>query len=301
MFASDDDPANRRTFAPGVACCTYHPRLANFLVGRQLRKGGEGASRLLERIESGDGVTATGIVPPDGWAQVYAEGRKNGAFGQANFVRCPFLSDSMSCTVWADRGAVCRTWFCAHDDGPRGAALWRTVKAALWEIEGRVARWAIREGSPPEDGASATAWTAWYLWCAEQVDGLAAEAIVDAAVEQLRDDMLAAWSQLDTKLPDVLAASMSQWLVGDRIHVYGYSVYDSASVPASLFTFLSKLDGERPWREALEGSELDEADVAELFRIAALVPPTHAHLCADSELGLRLQTPDGKWVALDPE
>ena len=45
----------------------------------------------------------------------------------------------------------------------------------------------------------------------------------------------------------------------EDVIVYGYSAYDSVRVPKTLWQFLSRLDGRKPWEEAASEAELDPA------------------------------------------
>jgi hypothetical protein len=55
----------------------------------------------------------------------------------------------------------------------------------------------------------------------------------------------------------------------DRVLLAGYSTFDAVDVPASVFVFLSRLDGATPWRDALVPGISDD-DVRELFRVGVL-------------------------------
>ncbi|TNE89792.1 MAG: hypothetical protein EP330_10310 [Deltaproteobacteria bacterium] len=306
MVDKPGDPAGTVTFSPQVGCCTYHPRLPNFLVGRILREGGEGAERLKVQLREGQ-PDAWELGPPVGWLDEYQAGRQD-RFGKSGFVRCPYLANpaegGLHCTIWKDRGAVCRTWYCAHDQGPSGAAMWRSLKRVLLTAERLLARWAVSAGDPPRPGAEPEAWEAWYLRAADMVDAWDGEYLGNLAdLERSRDGFLGTWSELaEDEVPEVLGACLTKWLVGDdRIVVYGYSAFDVARVPRSLWQFLSQLDGERPWGAAAAEAAFAEEHVLDLFRVGALEPPTSAHLDPVQGSRLRLKTPDGKWLTLEPD
>ena len=65
MAPRDEAHANhQRTFTAAERCCTYNPFLPNFMVGRILRRGDEGARAMLARLRTtDDGVSAAGVGP----------------------------------------------------------------------------------------------------------------------------------------------------------------------------------------------------------------------------------------------
>lgn len=127
-----------RGFSPGVKCCTYAPSLPNFQVGRALAAGGEAAARVQRRLREGS-ATATWLHPSEHEAAVYDAERAR--FGATRALVCPYLADDATCAVWAYRNAVCATWFCQHDAGETGAALWDAAVELFHFAEGGVAVW----------------------------------------------------------------------------------------------------------------------------------------------------------------
>lgn len=300
-----DAPASV-SFDPDVGCCTFFPKLPNFLLGRILREGGEGAARVRALLADGEG-DERGIAPGEDWRQRYDAGRMR-QFGRTGFVRCPYLANpeggGLHCTVWKNRGGVCRTWFCSHENGRSGASMWRDLKLLLLRIEAMLGNWVIQEGEAPPTGASPEALEAFYLRAAELVDGAGEGTLPPDALEKYRDAFHAAWSEIDDfdEVPEVLAASLTQWFVGeDDVIVHGYSAFDYARVPRSLWDFLSRLDGEKPWRVASEEAAFGEEPVLELLRVGALMMPTDDHVGELEGPRVRFRTNEGEWHVLDSE
>jgi Fe-S-cluster containining protein len=140
-----------RFFRPDTKCCTFHPRLPNYLVGAVLADddpaAAEGRRRIEARIASGVGVTPEWLHPPRTFSLLYDNAR--GAFGRARGLRCPFYeAEAGGCTIWAHRDAVCATYFCKYDAGADGRRLWTAVKELVSLVEIQLARAALLELAP---------------------------------------------------------------------------------------------------------------------------------------------------------
>src|SRR5713101_9404777 len=76
---------NTLYFSPRVKCCTYQPRLPNYLVGRALNDEdfafSAGRATLEQRIDRGLGVTPLGIDQTAAYGLIYQHGTE--AFGRA--------------------------------------------------------------------------------------------------------------------------------------------------------------------------------------------------------------------------
>lgn len=261
------DPKER--FDPEIRCCTYHPTVPNFLVGRGLLRGGASREVLLRRIGEGSGVDALGIAPPKGWADRYFSPRM--AFGRDRSMRCPFwVGGELSCGIWADRNATCRTWFCKHDGGVRGQRLWTALREGLSATEQHLARECARRGTPPR-GGDAAAFVAWYEDCARMVDAWAGEP--PETLSEARRRIAGAVEASEAEIPDVVVAAVRDARATDvGFLLEGYSRYDLFSAPPGVMTFLARLDGAVRWRDAL-GDGVDEPLVRGLWRAGLLAAP----------------------------
>lgn len=251
---------NRRAFKARVRCCTYHPRLANYAVGRVLRRGDTGARQMLKRLKNPDGVGPRGVGPDRPSAELY-EARSNDQFGNMALV-CPYwVEGPFGCSIHADRNPVCRTWFCKHMEGERGWHVWMKAKSVLQWIEDRLTEAPLRDAPAPAEGADRDEWIAWYLYCAAWVDEHGGEhlrASRDAEWERRLKGLREAVSARDEALPDVVGAQVFDWeIVGEVVRMTAYSNYDTHDLPRHVFVLFSKLDGKRPWREALGLAEAE--------------------------------------------
>ncbi len=269
-------------FHPQGRCCTFHPSTANFYAGRALRDGGTSARVMRARIETGVGVTAWGIRPSPEWREHYTKvaGER---FGRDPSLRCPYwVGGDLACGIWQARSSICRTWFCKHEEGLQGAAVWAQVQRVLAHIESLLADFCIAVGSPPTPPVSSPQWLRWFEFCADRVDRAGDDevaALADSALNTGRVDLRTLQGRPARVLPDIVVPSVAEFWHEERgVRLSGYSSFDSIVAPKSIFRFFAGLDGERTWREARDAAgtgpgEISDEFVAELFRIGAIEAP----------------------------
>lgn len=293
---------DREVFLEEARCCTFFPRLVNFKVGRVLQAGGAGAAVMRGLLGAGASVMALGVQPGPEWmAQYFAVGP--GGFGHTLALRCPYwVGGELACGVWSERNHVCRTWFCKHDEGQQGQDLWDGLRDVLGRADRVLADALVAGGEPPEDSEDPALWEAWFLGCAERLDGLDTAGLADdPKLADLRQKLRDADAARGGALPDVLAPSLMKWEVRpEGGWVYSYSPYDECPVPGDIWQLLSRLDGERTWQQAVAetraaGFSADEPLIRALVRIGALEHRDPRH----TEPGLarvKLQEADGRWT-----
>lgn len=274
--------SRERPLDQDLRCCTYQPTHPNWLVGRGLRRGGDGAERITRRIAAlDDGVSPLGIGPTRTQVEAWRDRGVMALFGQDASMLCPYFLGDAGCSVWRDRGAVCRTWFCKHTDGPRGRDLWVAAARVLRSVERRLAAWCLRTAEPPTE-RDVDALVAWYIACADRVDAMdPAEALA------LRDDVVAGrLADLEhahrahlPEVPTYLGPSINgiePRAEGGFLAVAGAHL-DHTVLPDGIFELLSRLDGRTPWTEALAeanaalGEERFDASLIELLFRRCLV------------------------------
>ncbi len=289
-----DDAEDPRFFSPDARCCTYHPRLPNFLVGRALRDGGTSAEVMRRRLALGGGISAEGVAPDKAWFERYQEVGRAG-FGRALSIRCPYwVGGDFACGIWQNRGAVCRSWHCRYAAGPAGLRVWEATKLVLQLVEGSLQAHCLAVGARPGAKASSKTWEAWFVWCADEIDRVSADPSrlpTDDRLLVARRALAEAVGKLTPPMPERLRPAVSDMRVleSGRVVLFAYSARDWVEADRGIFQFLSRLDGETPWREALAaaqaaGAAVDEALVHELWRVRALrapeagdVPPEGEH------------------------
>jgi Fe-S-cluster containining protein len=123
-------------------CCTYHPRVANFLLGlaAETPAGEAVLNNLLDR----------GMLIPEGmhyaplqWVD-YLDDLQKDAFGRSDKVLCPNLDQSTGyCNIHAFRNSVCSTFFCYKDHGEAGDSFWDQVQVLGSQVEMALGQWAL--------------------------------------------------------------------------------------------------------------------------------------------------------------
>ena len=133
-------------FNPESKCCTYLPRLHNFLVGMILTDDdpamAAGRATVAARLQAGLAVTPLGLEQPAKHRALYTQIEPR-AFGRAQSLRCPhYLAEQGGlCGVWKYRNSICSTWFCKYARGAVGRDFWETAKLLLLTVEDDLSRW----------------------------------------------------------------------------------------------------------------------------------------------------------------
>jgi hypothetical protein len=151
MCAKGEEKPGSRSyyFDPAVKCCTYVPRLHNFLVGRILSDNdplaGPGRATVENRLRQRVAVTPLGLGLPAVFTLLYDQSR--GAFGRSRSLRCPhYIEEGGRCGIWRNRNSTCATWFCKHVRGKVGQTFWKdSLHHLLRVVERDLARWCVLE------------------------------------------------------------------------------------------------------------------------------------------------------------
>jgi hypothetical protein len=142
----------RAFFRPDVKCCSYQPKLPNYLVGAVLCDEradlDEGRTRIEQLIEGRIGVTPAWLGPSNRY-MVLLEASRQSSFGRSLSLRCHFFHpQTHDCTIWRYRQADCATFFCKYDAGADGQRYWRSLDGYLRLVEERLSRWALESVAP---------------------------------------------------------------------------------------------------------------------------------------------------------
>jgi len=146
-------PTRAPVFLEAVKCCTYLPKLPNYLVGCILASdsvSADGKISVVERIDRMVGVSPLGLNSTPVYDLIYQQ--SGTGFGTMGAMRCPhYLDASGGCGIWQYRNSVCSTWFCKHVRGKIGADMWQAVRRLLVRVEQDLSIWAAVEVGAPID------------------------------------------------------------------------------------------------------------------------------------------------------
>lgn len=122
-------------FKPDAKCCTFFPKLPNYLVGGLLSDNSpemaEGRRRVQEKIEARIGINPYGVFPPKKYSLIHKYGNEQ-AFGRNQSLLCPyFVKDNGTCSVWKFRESTCTTYYCKSVTGHDGQKFWSVLRAYL--------------------------------------------------------------------------------------------------------------------------------------------------------------------------
>ncbi|MBT3223693.1 MAG: hypothetical protein HN348_31885, partial [Proteobacteria bacterium] len=267
-------------FHPEGRCCTYHPTLPNYLAGRIIREGGRSARLVKERMAQGGRVSEQGIRIAKDRDEVYNK-KATELFGRELSFRCPYwVGGDYACGIWINREAVCRTWHCRHEQGPRGMAVWKAIRELLFWSQNQLRSHCVRRGNGPPPTATVNEMSAWYKWCANEIDMVEPDELAtmrDETLARLLVELFAAIDAHEQPMAARLGPAVRSFSRQDSyIEFNGYSPYDMVRAPVTAFALLSQLDGTKPWDEVLHkvNTELTEPIaeevVHELYRVGAL-------------------------------
>lgn len=131
-------------FRPDYRCCTYHPRVANFLLG--LASETPTGRQAVESLISGSMLLPEGMhASPKQWLD-FLDDQENDRFGRSTKVLCPLLiKESGLCSIHAFRNSVCSSYFCESDHGATGREFWGQIQTLGSQLEMALGQWALRE------------------------------------------------------------------------------------------------------------------------------------------------------------
>lgn len=119
-------------FRPGVKCCTYHPKVPNYLLGFALDSASKGKVESL--IEGGFLLPEGSGHTPMQWLDVMRLDQSK-EYGRSSEVVCGFLDQSSGlCGIYDFRNSACSTYFCMYDQ-PYGETFWETLHHFMGRAE----------------------------------------------------------------------------------------------------------------------------------------------------------------------
>lgn len=127
-------------FKPDVKCCSYYPKLSNYLVGGILSDPDpgleEGRRRIRKRIANRVAVSPQALYFPKRYRLMHKHGMPQ-SFGRSSAMICPYyVHEAGSCSIWKYRDSMCSTYFCKTVAGNEGQNFWKVLRTYLGHAEG---------------------------------------------------------------------------------------------------------------------------------------------------------------------
>lgn len=246
MCHGPKDP-NVAPFLPSTKCCTYWPKLPNYLVGSLLSdtsgRFAEGQRRVRAKIAEGIECTPLGLGPPAQWMDRFHAIRTT-AFGRDETLLCPYYDSSVDgggCSIWAHRESDCTSFFCKFENA-RHYEFWRQVGALLALMEQKLAPWA--QAVAASEGDFTAAPEAFFIRTSQAVRGLSPRElppILGEPWERRSRELERAMADLvPLSVPDrVRLARGLRVLKGKQsVSLVSYNELDAIQVPLESYLFL---------------------------------------------------------------
>jgi len=129
-------------FHPDYRCCTYHPRIPNFLLGFALEDSD--TRPYIDQLIQDGLATPEGLQATPGQMRHSLIQASSGDFGKVDAVVCRFLdAENRQCRIYKYRNSVCSTFFCKHDHGDTGAAFWEKLQSVVGQYETVLSQWVM--------------------------------------------------------------------------------------------------------------------------------------------------------------
>jgi Fe-S-cluster containining protein len=134
-------------YRPDVKCCSYYPKLPNYLVGGLLADTNpaldEGRRRIRDRIQSRVAVAPQALFIPKRYSLLHKYGMPQ-SYGRVSSMLCPYyIKEGGLCSIWKFRDAVCSTYFCKTMAGKEGVKFWKVLRAYLNQTQETLSWYAL--------------------------------------------------------------------------------------------------------------------------------------------------------------
>ena len=128
-------------YLPNTKCCTYTPRIPNFILGQIATE----QPNFFEQLLSSDLLTPEGLQASPLQLQhslIQYDGQR---FGKSKETVCPMLDEKAGlCRIHDKRNAVCSTYFCINDQGSHGLEFWNYLRDYIGQMETALCQWAMK-------------------------------------------------------------------------------------------------------------------------------------------------------------
>ncbi len=130
-------------FHPDIRCCTFIPRIPNFLLGMALQDPLT-RPKVKAYIEGGFATPEGTHLSPQQLRDSLNHVAK--VHEQSEPLACPFLDkQKRACGIYSYRCSSCSFFFCINDRGENGRVFWDDMQAFVSQIETALAQWTMNE------------------------------------------------------------------------------------------------------------------------------------------------------------
>ena len=269
--------AQDRYFNANVKCCSYYPRLPNYLIGAIIVDDDSSLSEVkeqfLERIMKF-------VITPFGTSAPYMVTLYQvfKTFGQDEDLLCPFYLKHSGgrCGIWKYRNSVCSTYFCKHERGGVGWGFWRRLSLMLQSAEKHLAQYCVDQLPViiPENASDIREKT-WGNWtfreaeffqnCWNIVQPFGWDDVLkiggpelESSVNELKNHFKGMESKV---IPEALKLNYRftyEEVATGLSRVWGYNKYNPIDLPTNIVQVLEYFDG-RPVFEVLNQIKQEKA------------------------------------------
>jgi Fe-S-cluster containining protein len=131
-------------FLPDTRCCTYNPRVPNYLFGLALER--PDTKEAVRQVIKDGYATPEGMQQTPKQAKIALNQHIDDDFGKSKDVLCRFLNlESGLCQQYLYRNSVCASFFCVNNHGEAGGDFWERVQALAGQVESGLTQWAMNQ------------------------------------------------------------------------------------------------------------------------------------------------------------
>lgn len=152
-------------YSPKSRCCTYYPKVPNFLIGLSLMD--EVPQHPLHQMIKKGFVIPSGLEPSPGRIiQSHCDYQQK-KWGISESSICDFFTPEKGCQIYSYRNGVCSSWFCEAPKEKLTQPWWSKIRDIISHCETVLSRWAMEQAGLDLDLYEKT----FFRW-ASNIDGI---------------------------------------------------------------------------------------------------------------------------------
>ena len=159
--------------------------------------------------------------------------------------------------------------------------FWNDMRRFLLQLERETSSWCMKKHMPHLDSKD------WYIQCAKSLQEASLKelsSIRSSTLMRLVNVLCTSYQEIMPPIPDIVRTEIADvYWEGEEVIFIGYSPFAPLRFHRDIFQFLSRLDGDTPWKEALNKSnqitteQYTKKEVELLFRRGMLVASAGSH------------------------